>query len=113
MPPIRFGVTSHSCWQVLAWGGLLAGALLLASLFQTIATVGLSATTLASHTGITSSIDPGVDASAGTSTPLVDRDDVRVGSLADASSTTCATQPLYAGHSPWAPLYSRCTDALP
>ena len=72
-------MTSHRCWRVLAWSGLIAGSLLPASLIQAVATAGSEGAIQAERT------------------PM----DV---STATATRTNCQTivgQPLYAGQNMW------------
>jgi hypothetical protein len=45
-------VTSEWCWQVVAWSALVAGALLLAALFQAVLTAGIERAVQAESTSI-------------------------------------------------------------
>lgn len=90
-------VTARTRWQVAGWSGLLAGALLLASLFQAGATNG---------TGSPAPVAPTPVYRSPATAALTDGDDVRARFLAD-SPWCCPTpeascelsdgQPLYVG----------------
>jgi len=92
LPQPRIGVTGHRCSKVLAWSALLAGALLLASLFQAV---------------LTNSIERAVQPE---STPI------HVSS-ATASLANCEMiigPPLYAGQNTWVTQTRwQCADPLP
>ncbi len=85
-------MTNHTCWRVLAWSGLIAGSLLLASVLQAVATAGSEGASQAERTPM--------DLSAGT-----------------ATRTNCETivgQPLYVGQNTWvAQTHWQCANAVP
>jgi len=87
MPRIQEDLTGFACWRVLPWSGLMASALLLASLVQAVAT--------GSTAGAVESVP----------TPI---------QPPDASCEMAARQPLYTGQNSWV-TQSRghCTDLLP
>jgi len=100
------GVTSHNCWRALAWSALLIGTLLLAWLFQGVATVSTEGVVQADATPINTS-----------SASLVFAKDIdaRRRSLADADANCkmSVEQPLYVGQNTWVTQAWRCVDLLP
>jgi hypothetical protein len=119
--------TTAQYLQVAGWGGLIAAVLVLTSLFTAVVTIGTaegleqttSATMIPLHSALSaphvqSGMHEGTNRAVSPATAaLADGDDVRAGFPAGAPIANCAMQPLYARQSSWAPLYSRCTDALP
>src|SRR5438128_12544305 len=117
MPRMQVDVAGFAWWRVLAWSGLTAGALLLASLLQAVATVGTAGAVESKPTPIQLS-----SASAG----VTDAHEIRVGDpgvLADLSflahppDANCemtARQPLYTGQNSWVTQASwQCADPVP
>jgi hypothetical protein len=118
-------VTTGRCCQVAGWGGLIAGALLLASLFDAGVTNGtrgveqtftdmLPAAGTFDAPYVQSGIHEDTNGHLSPATAaLAGGEDLRARLLADPPAANCAMQPLYAGQTSWVPVYSRCTDALP
>src|SRR5262245_42100893 len=80
-------VAGHKCWQVPGWSGLLASALLLASLFQAVA---IAATGGAVKAEPTSNLSPATRGPANR-----DGGDVRASRTWADPSTTCFCRPRF------------------
>jgi hypothetical protein len=92
MPRLQLAMPSSVWWRVLGWGSLTAGALLLASLLQAVATASIDSAVQAEPT----TIDP----SQGTTTP--------------PSCESLVGQPLYPGQDTWVTqTHRQCANLSP